>query len=298
MAITDVLKPSLMLGHGFEVTERENLPVAEGVGLREFPYIYVYDATGLTNGTSPNNLVMPIQADGDFAIRRMFGLGDVAAKIQLRQWGSGKKFHSGLAALPNNVLFPHEIVVPRDGALGIDLGTVAKGSIGCGGNPISTAYLGFQGVKYLPDYAQAYRTPFEFKRLPFTYTFNLTLDWKYYTTAPTVAAPKTFWLQIKDYDFEFQMLRVRKSDGTIATDSDFAIKLYDPYRVALSNAPVLIEWLNGAGTGVNAVFPVPGLLYPVDGLLQFDIQSFVCNTAPDVNYVLEFVGMQRYPLAG
>lgn len=296
--LTDALKPSLMLGHGFDVTDRETRPVADGVQLREFPYIYIYDATGLTNGTSPDNLILPIQADGPFAVRRMFGLGDVAAKIQLRQWGDGRKYMSGLTAMPNNALFPHEIVVPADGALGINLGTVAKGSIGCGGNPISTAYLGFQGVKYLPEYATPYRTPYEFKRLPWVYAYPLSLNWKHYATAPVVQAARTFRQQIQDYDFELQMIRVRKADGTVPSDSDFAVRLYDAYQYSLSNAPVLIEYLNGALAGMNAVFPVPGLLYPVNGLLQFDIQSFVCNTAPDVDYIIEFVGMQRYPVAG
>jgi len=295
MAITEQLRPSLMLGNGFDVTSGVPTNAQGGVGVREFPYTYVFDATGLTDATSPTNLVLPIQGDGAFALRRMFGLSKVASKIQLRQF-NGRRYQSTLAALPDNYVLPREIIFPADGAISIDLGTVLKANLACGSDPIYTSYLGFQGVKYLPDYTGSYETPFEYKRLPYTFTYALTIDWDYYTTAPTQTPPRPQYLPLTDYDFELHAIRVRFSDYTLDTTGYWQIILYDAYERATSNLPVNINYFNESAANLNSVFPVPGLLYPAESQIRFDVRSLICPGTGPRSYVVEFVGMQRYPL--
>jgi len=293
--ITDQLQPNLMFRNGVEVTRGEPL-AGDGSELIETPYIYVFDARSLTDATSPRNLSVPIEPSSDFALRRIFGLSTVASQIQIKkasqQWSSDRPFRMQ----DNHAVVPEE-TYPADSFIQFDLTTVLRSFLVCGGNPIYTSFLYFQGAKRFLRSTKPYETPYRWKQLPYAYNYTLNLNWSYYVNplvGPPANAPRTQYLEVKNYDFELHEIEVCLSTGTIDTVSRFMMTLYDYSGKKTSSMPIAINYINDSST-FNGVFPVPPLLYPANSQIQFDITSLLCN--PSLIYSIKFVGKQRYPLA-
>lgn len=268
----------------------------------EIPFIYLYDGAALTDGQSYLRLSVPLDEDYDtFRLRRIMGLNSLAESMMLYR-ASGSYVFSANQRLGNNYALVPEMAWKPSGQIRFDLGPVTRTLIGCGGNPIYTSFLGFQGVKVVRyPVNQIYETPYAYKRLPFTYSYDLTIDWRRYTVAPVLERPRPQYLKIDNFDFELCRMRVYQTGGgpAVSATSDFLVQLYTSSGYALSNAPVPQAWINDAMPSPwNSVFPVPGIVYRVDSSIRFDITSMICNLDPAFpkTYRVEFGGFQRYPV--
>lgn len=263
-------------------------------GYVDTPFIYVYDGTGLTDGSSYQRLSVRLEGDDDFLLRRVAGLPAVAASMVLYD-GGGQPRSAAAVRAGNNWTIAPEVRYPAQGELLFDLATVARASIACG-TTIYTAYLAFQGIKRRratwPTLPPAIETPY-------TYSETLTIDWYRYISLPAavVEHPRVFRVQVDDYDFVLQRLRLCNGDGTALTGATIQLRLYDDQDRALSSAPVNQQVLNSAVAGWGSCFPAPAVIYRRGSTLRFDVTSMVCNT--DVAFPkdirLELTGYRRIP---
>lgn len=261
----------------------------------ESPYIYVYDASALTDGQSYQRLHLEMR-DGNnaFSLRRIAGLNTVAASMNLYTPGtSSKRLFARAARIGNNHLVAPELRFDGRQSFLFDLNTVARSVTACGTN-IYTSFLAFQGVRHLEGEAPRVYS----KARPFTLVYPLTIDWYRFVSLPAAAIerPRRYAISINTQDFELQRIRIRNADGSAVATNFFQIQLYDALERPLSNAPVLQSFVNNLSSGYNSVFPVPPVLYPVRRDLRFDITSLICNT--DVtfpkSYTISFEGVHRY----
>lgn len=297
--ITSILKPPVSIAD--LIINPPPVTGQTGSQIVDFPYIYVFDGTGLTNGTSPTDNNVTIQSDADFYLRRIFGVPYVASKFKIRQ-AYGKTYQSDPMIMPNNYAFSRELKFEAQSSIRFDLGTVAK--LTNGGVPL--AYIGFQGAKRMILNALPYQTPYPFKRLPAAHNFSLALNWKY-ANSPII---RTQTMMVQNYDFELHKIEIVTTAG--ATDLGnyrFAMQLFDAYGNQTSNLPVLADWINARICGItnaapydslglmSSIFPVPPLLYPRNSMIRFDIQSLIPASLATANFVINFSGFDRYPLA-
>lgn len=253
------------------------------------PYMYIFDATGLTNGTSPDNLRLPIQAD-IFRFRRLIGLNTVAQKIRLYTDG-GSLVQDTLAALaPVHEIVP-EIVYRPSSQVRIDLGTVAKAA--SGGSEIS--YLVFQGVR--EDAYQVYVPKYQYRRLPYTIRFDLTIDWRRFVAGTTPERPRRVYVPVDSYDFELHTAAVVQTTGVAAQSSDWAVQLQDAYDVQLSNLPVPIAYMNTLNTTFAAAGLGQGVLYPQSSQIKLDITSWIdaADASFPKSYQVQLIGYRLIP---
>jgi hypothetical protein len=113
-----------------------------------------------------------------------------------------------------------------------------------------------------------------------------------------VEAPRTFVIEIVNFDFELHTIRIRHTDGTVVANEEFLLMLFDSGEHQMMSAPVGVRYLSYSGNPVfGGCFPVPPILYPRTSLLRFDITSLVCNTdlVFPKTYSIEFDGIERIP---
>lgn len=274
-------------------------------GKVDAPFIYVFNANSLALGSSPRGLVVPIQ-ENDFLLRSVVGINTAA-----QDWayynpsdspamGSGDVATSGVAAAliatsPRYTVVPEKFY-PANSQIKFDLGTVAPLANG-DGNDI--ALIGFQGVKRLgqgQDGWTTYKTGYEYYEAPFSYEITVAIN--FFLSAG--AAPRSFEVPITDNDFELQKIAICETTtgGEAALPADpFWIDLKDPsgYQ-SLSTAPMSPRWLNYfQGGNFFSCFPVPALVYPVNGRIKFDVTSLLNAAGGTRNFQISFQGVERRP---
>lgn len=263
-------------------------------GFVDTPFIYVYDATGLSDGASYQRQSIRLDGDDDFLLRRVAGLPLCAQGMVLYD-GGGQPRTAAAVRAGNNWTIAPEIRYPAQGEILFDLAAVARGTISCSAT-IYTSYLAFQGVKRRRS---TWPMPVAANETPFTYCRTLSIDWYRYISLPAavVEHPRIFRVAIDDYDFVLQRLRLCNGDGTALTGATIQLRLFDDQDRALSNAPVNQQVLNSAVAGWGSTFPTPGVIYRRGSTLRFDVVSMVCNT--DVAFPkdirLELGGYRRVP---
>ena len=264
-------------------------------GFVDTPYIYCYDATGLTDGQSYQRLSLPLEGDTQFLLRRIAGLNTVATAMRLYD-GDGQPTSNAPMRVGAQWPMP-EIAYGRTGSGEIlfDLQTVARSSIACG-TTIYTSHLYFQGVKRRrATFTQGVAGVWS--PTPWTYVQPVTVDWYRYITGAIVEPPRRIMLAINDYDFSLRQLRlVNTTDGGAFTAPTIQLRLYDADGRALSSAPVNQNTINSA-VDATACFPVPEVQYPFGSTLQFDVVSNICNTDPSFPKTvrIELIGYRRIP---
>lgn len=291
--ITNILQPPVPISQ--LITNPPPVTGQTGSQIVDFPYIYVFDGTSLTNATSPTGLNVTITADADFYLRRIFGVPFVASKMQFRQ-PFGKRYQSDLMVFPTDYALPLEIKFEAQTSIRFDLGTVLKFTNGT----VPLAFIGFQGAKRSMLSAIPYDTPYPFKRLGVSHNYALSLNWRYADT-PNLRMQT---LLLNNYDFELHAIEIVNvpAFGTFP----FAIQLFDAYGNQTSNLPVNAQWVNARQNGIAGpapfagtlmpLFPVPPLLYPRNSMIRFDIQSLLAAGDDTQNYTILFHGFDRYPL--
>lgn len=275
-------------------------------GKVDTPFIYVYDGRGLTPGSSPNGLVVPIQ-EHDFLLRSVMGMNTVATNwvyyhpSQAPAFGTGDLAVTGGVAAAQQATTPRYTVVPEkfypaNSEIKFDLGTVALAANG-DGNAVS--FIGWQGVKRQgagQDEWTRYQTQYPYYEAPYTYRLNVAVNF----FANAGAAPRQFAVEISDGDFELQYIGICEvTDGSEAAlgADPFLVDLKDPsgYQ-SLSSAPMPARWLNYFQAGNwFSVFPVPALVYPVKGAIKFELTSLLNAAGGTRDFQFVFGGVERRP---
>ncbi len=281
-------------------------------GTEDFPFVYAFDASDLTDGITYQNIQIQSQGDSEFILRAIRGLPTCLATGQNGgRFGYRNNDHrytnsnesSGMVPGVNEPVLP-EKRYPIGSSILLDLYNVLRDFTVCGGTPIYNSQAAFVGVKRFPAGSGfAYSTPYKYRRIPQTYTFPFTIDWAHFSSGSVVAQPHRFSFLTANYDFELLGIRIAQpnSVGPLITN-DFQLTLFDQRRFATSSLPVNQGYLNSAratpqtAPPFRSAFPCPPLVYPYQGQIQFDITSMLCSTALPQNYVIDFVGCWRIPV--
>ena len=281
-------------------------------GFRDFPFAYVYDATGLTNGTTYQDIQVALQGDSDFILRHIAGVtncvdtpangGRWNYKGHSRQYANGNQ-STGIVPFTNWSVVPEKKFAYNE-AIWIDLYDVLKATNACGGTPIPYSYIAFFGVKRFTD-TQGYRTQataYRYREMPQRYEVSLTINQAAFFSGTTPNPPQRFIQQMDNYDFELLRITIGQqgSVGTLTTQ-DFSLTLYDPNMHQLSNLPLPQGYFN-AGKPTAATqppyqgcFPVPSIVYPAGSAITFDVTSLLCSTSLPQSYNISFEGIWRLP---
>jgi hypothetical protein len=282
-------------------------------GKVDLPYFYIYDATGLTDATDKQNVILTVDYDSEFILRRICGLRtvlntDITGKYQVRDKSGLQFFQSPirLGVLQNGTtasstwpVMPEKLY-PQSSQISFDLFGVQRKF-----NPdtpnIYYSFLGFHGIRRFNQGALwVHQTNYDYHSLPYTYQFGLNIDWGHWTDGVNGIAtpPRVFYVQVLETDFELCAIGVTRADGTDLTTNDFQLSLYDPSgSIRLSNIPINTPFFNynGAMTARSygkPVFPTPSIVWPMKGLIKFEITSLLpFGTSSQVMF--HFMGMWR-----
>jgi hypothetical protein len=268
----------------------------------DLPFFYTFDGDDLTDGTSYNNLAVPLENVSDFILRRIVGVPNVASKFRYRDENLRDRM-SALYTSPRDILVVPEIRFAPDTQFSFDLGTVTRANVpyaAGGSTPNYLSQIALQGVRRY--YGQRVPvTAYRHHDRPYAITQQYTIDWTgRLSPAYTVKAnPRQFSFLVDDYDFELQnieMLLTKPGAAAVPCTGFLKIRLYDCNQQAMSTAPVLDSYVNSANGGNWAsIFPVPTVLYPANSIIRFDIESLLVEADMNSTLTVNFIGMRRYP---
>jgi hypothetical protein len=264
------------------------------------------------------NVNLALQGDSIFVLRRIAGVTNCIAtpanggrfnyKNASGSYANGNGGTTGIVFPKNWPVVPEKVYSYND-QINFDLYQTLRAFNACGGDPIYTSVIAFQGVKRFPigrGYPQ-HVTPYNYREVAYSYSYSLTVDWGYWTSLgsgiPTPA--RQFSVQMEQYDFELLSIGITKTaptqgTGALVTD-DFAISLMDQDRHSLSNLPLPQSYINSARPTIHqcptyqGIMPVPSLVYPAGGAIVFNITSLKCPDADSTTYNLLFQGIWRIP---
>lgn len=271
---------------------------------RDVPFIYAYDADALTDGLDYADLNVHVQ-DSEFICRKIMGRPLVAGQMRYydeRGWSRS----SGVFRMLGEHLILPEITFPRDGQIRFDLNAVARQGwtyTAPGSTPNYYSQLAFQGVRRYWDGPPERDSDYAYRRSAFSIQSAITVDWAG-RIAPAYVQPtnpKQFTVPVQDVDFELTHISVLIAKGRgniVPVQSVYAVKLllYDNSGMALSNVPVLDQWLAWNSSTYNSCFPVPSVLYPANSQIKFDVTSLLLDTEIPATLTLVFHGFRHYPL--
>jgi hypothetical protein len=250
-------------------------------GFSDLPFQYVFNGDDLT-ASAYNNLSIQITR-GDFILRRIAGVVNVAGSIQLKN-RVGAYTSNAPINLPDGdwAVIPEQFY-PMGSFLEFDLAAVSPARSG--------AQILFQGVRRLAVPNRSFPLPSSYEWWPLHYQFVRT------ATLGAVGAPPVKVIQFIDAcDFELWSISV-----TPWGHGQFQATLYDPYVYALSNVPVNDEFLvfsqedaAGGGNDLMSVFPDPPVLYPVNSEIVLELTATVTPSVP-LDYRIVFNGIRRRP---
>lgn len=266
------------------------------------PYIYVFDAdtaaggSPLANGADFRGLSVNVESCDRFVLTRMCGVQNVASRIKLYDW-QRYGFSSNPVYPALDTLFIPSPVYPVDSAISFDLFTTALANRPTAATPNYYSQIAFQGQKHLPGTDLS--TPYRWKPLQQLQVASLTLDWPG-RIAPgdtVLDRPRQFSYEFDNYDFELHQIRIFRTGQAANTpaDTDFKIQLYDASMNPLSNAPVLVDYINAGSNTLNSQFPAPVLLFPVGSRITYDIWSLQTAGNLPRTFEIQMLGVWRYP---
>lgn len=288
-------------------------------GKVDFPFAYVFDATGLTDGLAQlQNLSVQFQGDSEFVLRRISGVN-----LCVNTAANGGRFNyrnasgsyangnpsSGIVMPPNWPVVPEKLYPAHGAALMFDLYQTLRNFSVCGGTPIYDSYIAFFGVKRFSG--EPYQTPYRYWEQKYTYSFDLVINWPHFSAGTTVAPPRRFFILMDRYDFELMRLSVTNNTAgaqagapAALVTNDFQIMAYDANMRQFSSLPLNVQFVN-SGRPTAATAPqyqpalAPSVVYPVGSAITFDITSMLCNpVAAPQTYNIAFEGIWRMPCGG
>ena len=291
-------------------------------GKVDVPYVYVFDASGLTDGLDYKNLSVAIDHNSEFVLRRVAGLNlcvnsNATGKFRCHQQNQLQMQQAPIR--PGQMLdgtrsgflpvLPEAIYQPAS-AIPFELYGVLRNAT-ADTVPIYNSFLAFCGMRRFDEgVIYTHKTPYIYRELPYTYTYQLNLNWAHWTDAgsgiPT--QPKVFTIPIYEDDFELSAIGVVQSNGQMVTTNDFQLSLWDASKSQLFSSQALnlpyFNWNGPKTTGTvggvtvvsqpygRPVYPVPPIVYPIKGILQFSITSML-PFGTTGNYTIHFMGIKR-----
>lgn len=266
-------------------------------GCWDQPRIYAYDADALIDGVDQLNLDLETQADAEFILRKIDGAGlvvnPVTGRILLRDWlgqpTSRRPLSAGL--LRSTAVLPERHFPPGSG-IGFDLYTVLRASNVVGPNTTFLSQLAFQGLHRRKG--QPLDSRYGYRQKPFIYTVPLLVNWLW-LTLPNY---QLGIVPVNNRDFELNAIRLYVANSGAIPGPGVLLKmqLYDCFERPLANVPILMDyWMENSEVFVGNALCAP-LLYPVGSEIRYQITSLALAGQVPLNYELEFVGMQRFPV--
>ena len=264
-------------------------------GFADIPFLYTFDGRSLTNGTSPEGLILNIE-DEPFYLRSVVGMNSLAATWRYYDQSSDEAQSELINTSPRYTVVPERRFDPLS-AFRFDLGTVAVATNG-DGNEIG--FIGWQGVKRVPKDQfgwPMYQTQYDYWEHDYSYVLEADINF----FADQGAASRDFEVEIRNGDFELGYISISEvTTGNIqALPADpFLMTLYAPNAFQqLSNVLAPARWFNfNQGGGIfNSVFPVPALVYPVDSQIRIRIESLIDAAGGTRRFQFVFRGTERKP---
>lgn len=270
-------------------------------GCHDVPFIYLYDATELTNGRSYTDLALKLDGDSDFILRRIAGVGTLTNFFAYRNASGSYVWQPlvALAAAQADISVGPEKIYPIDSQIRFDTGIINKRTARTGGTDY-LSYIAFQGAKRF--HSESQDNPCDYRPRSYQYVLNIpAVDW-------VRGQYKRFSVRI-DATGDFELQRIIQVNGTNVPDirvGVFFYQLYDPNRWPMMSAPVpdgfIIDQQSDilAADGdvvVPGVFPVPSMLYPRMSQIIVDLWATMSTPQGDCWQIM-FDGVERIPLDG
>lgn len=294
-------------------------------GYYDFPYIYVvsFDEIVAAGGSDPllgKDFILnqrTLQGDSLFVLRKVTRFPvDTTDDFMLYTPEQNQRFSKRINGVAETV-FPvvPEAVHPPSGSVYYDVAGWASStqlSFGGIGPYLFTSQILFQGVRrFRGDLINPQPSGYQYSEKPFSYTYDLTLDWTYLEPPYANLSPaprRQFQIPVQDHDFELQRISVVQRDGvggpkvTNNIDSpSFRVTLYDPDRREMMSEPVYVAAINQSMKGNSRLFPafpVPSMVYRANGQILFDVVSHLDDPVGGgvpaaVEYSVVFHGVRR-----
>jgi hypothetical protein len=281
-------------------------------GTLDFPFLYVYDAGSLVDGSNVLSISKQLQGDSDFILRRIVGVPNCVATPanagKFTYYDHNRRCADGV---PNSGIILPGVwpVVPEklyrvNDQITFSLFNILRSSNVCAEGTSYNSQIVFQGVKRYGRGSTLPRqiTPYRYREVRYTYAYSLTINWSHFTAGGIVQPPQRFVQQMDNVDFELLGIRISQPGAAGAlTTMDFNITLYDANNHAFSDAAVNQGYINSARVSASACspyqscFPTPTQLYPAGGAIVFDITSKLCISALPQSYEIDFDGLWRIP---
>lgn len=274
-------------------------------GYYDLPFVYVFNADGLTDGNSYRDLSVPMLTGSDFILRRVCGRPNVATGIRMRDAG-GRNMSNAIYSMARDQVVVPELIFPPDSQISFDLNTVLRGNWPYpavpGSIPNYWSQIAFQGVRRFygqPEKESTY--PYYTKPYTITTQATMTQTGRMAPAYQVVTMPIQASVQVENYDFELHRITATIIKNAVVpvevvVDAAMKIRLYDAWDQALMSDLVLDVFLTENGPDWNSCFPVPTMLYPAGSLIKVDVQSLLINTEVPATLNVEFHGVQRFPV--
>ena len=264
------------------------------------PFIYVYDADGLTNGLTYNELMVLLHEDSEFLLRRIGGRPEVAQFIQVRSDERRQLFAAPVHIPAEQAIVP-ELKYRPGSAITFDLVNVLRLGNATTGTPVYYSQLAFQGVRRFPAGNRAPKdSAYRYQEKPFAIVTDMIVNWsgRLFPGETVIAGGRQFSTPVQDYDFELHyitMTQQRFGGAVLPCNQSIKLMLYDADGNQLMSAPVCDFFLGAGSINYNSLFPVPPLVYPAGSQILYDIHSLLANASVPMALELAFCGARRMP---
>ncbi len=273
-------------------------------GCHDVPFIYLFDATQLTNGLDfVNQLGIKMDSDSKFILRRIAGAQSAGKFFSYRNASSSYVWKPAISVLgptggssnQGDIGVLPEKIYPENGQIRFDVLGVAK-AVALSGGTDYLSYIAFQGAK---------RFPYDVVEAPCPYRLR---SYEYVLHIPAVTWTRGQYARFSvkvDHGYDFELDSISQIDATNIPDTRvgvFNYMLYDPNRFQLMSLPVpdsyIVDQLNGILTTDPApmpgVFPCPAMLYP--RLTHITLDLYATQSTPQGDcWEIVFRGMERIP---
>jgi hypothetical protein len=274
-------------------------------GCHDVPFIYLFDATSLTNGLDyVNQLAIKMDSDSKFILRRIAGAQSVGQFFTYRNASSSYVWKPPISVLgPTGGLSNQgdigvlpEKIYPENGQIRFDVLKVAKAVAASGGTDY-LSYIAFQGAK---------RYPYDVVEAPCPYRLR---SYEYVLHIPAVTWTRGQYARFSikvDHGYDFELDSITQENATNIPNTRtgiFNYMLYDPNRFQLMSLPVpdglIVDQINGIlatdPAPMPGVFPCPAMLYP--RLTHITLDLYATQSTPNGDcWEIVFRGMERIPV--
>src|SRR4051812_28627808 len=122
-------------------------------GMTDYPFAYVFDATGLTNAQNYMDLQLPLQGDSEFILRHIAGvplcIAAAADGGRFNYKNASRSYTTSAIAtgivMPDNFTVVPEKLYPFNASIYLDLFDVLRDNTGV--SPAFNSYIAFFGAK-------------------------------------------------------------------------------------------------------------------------------------------------------